>query len=134
MRSRVHAAKLAVDLQKRRPACRRPAAGVDLQFRRMREDLRHDAVQKLVVQLDATPLERFLEHIVDERWLCASLPASSRAKAAIGVRRSWSCSSAKKAALTPESAVGAEPEAGKASILDIADRARRTATSGGVAM
>ena len=56
----------------------------DLQLRRVLEDLRHDALEEAVVELDPALPERLLEHVVDERAV-ASLPASSRANATIGV-------------------------------------------------
>ena len=51
-----------------------------LQLGRVLEDLRHDAVDELVVELDPALLERLLEHVVDEgrRRLVAGLVARER--------------------------------------------------------
>src|SRR4029079_2330932 len=64
---RVHAAQFAVHLQEPGQEVRR--GELDLQLGRMLDDLRNDAPEELVVDLDATVPETLFEHVVDEGHL-----------------------------------------------------------------
>src|SRR5206468_13123333 len=61
--------ELAVDFQKRRQHVTAGRRRRDLQLRRVLENLRHDALQETVVELDLAPLERLREDLFDEAHL-----------------------------------------------------------------
>ena len=82
----------------------------------MLDDLRNDAIDELVVELDAALALRLLEHIVDEAAL-ASLPASSRANALIGVLQILVVEQREERHLHGRRS----PPSGEARIFDVAD-------------
>jgi hypothetical protein len=85
------------------------------------DDLRHDAVDELVVDLDAALLERLLEHVVDEGRL--RLVARFVAREG-GDRRVERLVVEQREERHPDRRVGAldaGPRRGEARILDVAD-------------